>query len=77
MDIEKMRSRIDAIDAKLVSLLNKRAKTAVEIGKAKKSRGIPVHDPKREAEVLNRVGELGEGPLERKVIRDIYCHIVS
>ena len=54
-DIDALRRQIDAIDAKLVELLNARAACAVEIGRLKELAGLPVYQPAREAEVLEHV----------------------
>ena len=52
--IDDWRSRIDAIDRKLVELLNERAQCAMEIGHLKRSQGVPVYQPDREREILDR-----------------------
>jgi chorismate mutase/prephenate dehydratase len=52
-DIEKLRKEIDALDAELAELLDKRAGFAVEIGKLKQ--GGPAYRPEREAEILRRI----------------------
>jgi chorismate mutase/prephenate dehydratase len=52
-DIEKLRKEIDALDAELAKLLDKRAGFALEIGKLKQ--GGPAYRPEREAEILRRI----------------------
>ena len=54
-DISALRRRIDAIDQRLVALLNERADCALAIGRQKEQSGQPVYQPLREAEVLANV----------------------
>ena len=61
MTIEELRARIDRIDSELIRLYGERMETAAEIGKYKQEHNLPVSDPVREREVLNKVGaEAGE-----------------
>ncbi|QUA52835.1 prephenate dehydratase [Aristaeella lactis] len=61
MTIEELRARIDRIDSGLIRLYAERLETAAEIGKYKQEHNLPVFDPAREREVLNKVGaEAGE-----------------
>ena len=48
MKIEDWRIRIDELNDEIISLLNKRATYATEIGKIKKQQGLPVFDSARE-----------------------------
>jgi chorismate mutase len=49
-DLNALRSRIDAIDAALLDLLQERVATVLKIGQAKK--GAPVFRPEREATIM-------------------------
>ena len=80
MTIEDWRARIDALNGELVTLLNKRASFAHEIGKVKKQAGLPVLDEGREARVLNAVGELAQksgGPLTEESVKRIFQVIME
>ena len=55
------RNAIDAIDRQILTLLNERATHARAIG-ALKGTGA-VYRPEREAQVLQRIPDLNEGPL--------------
>jgi chorismate mutase len=50
----ELRTRINAIDQQLVTLLNDRASLVVEVGRQKRLAGLPIYTPHREAEVLER-----------------------
>jgi chorismate mutase/prephenate dehydratase len=54
-DIKELRKEIDELDRSIVELLNKRAGLAVEIGSLKSQSGKEVYDPKREAEVIEKL----------------------
>ena len=69
------RREIDALDAKLLELLNQRAEISLEVGRIKRASGdagaFPVHDPIRERELLARLAEINRGPLASGQIRAI------
>lgn len=72
-----LRTKIDAIDKRLVALLNERAKLVVQVGKVKRATGVPVYAPHREAEVLAKVLGLNAGPLPDRTIEGIYRELMS
>ncbi len=55
MNIEDWRAEIDSVDDELLSLINKRARLAVEVVILKRAAGIPITDPEREREVLTHM----------------------
>jgi chorismate mutase len=75
--IEQWRKRIDQIDSQLVGLLNSRSACAVEIGRIKKSAGLPVYSPEREAAVLERVTRESPGPLDPQAVRRVFERIID
>ncbi|MDD3336653.1 MAG: chorismate mutase, partial [Eubacteriales bacterium] len=54
MGIEELRTEINEIDQQLVESFDRRMKVALEIAKYKQENHLPVYDPAREREVLNR-----------------------
>ncbi len=80
MRLEAIRRRIDEIDEQLVGLFNARARCALEIGEIKKRLGLPVYQPEREAEVLQRVrraSAAGGGPLGADAIARLFERIID
>jgi chorismate mutase len=75
--IDDWRSRIDAIDRKLVELLNERAQCAIEIGHLKRSQGVPVYQPDREREILANVESANSGPLEDTAVRRLFERVID
>jgi len=72
-----LRARIDALDARIVGLINERAGHARRIGKLKARDGVKAYAPSREIQVYQRVARLNEGPLPDDAFRAIYREIMS
>ncbi len=53
----EIRAEIDAIDDQIVELYMKRLGSASEMAEAKKAAGLPVFNPARERDILNRISE--------------------
>lgn len=77
MKIEDWRIRIDELNDEIISLLNKRATYATEIGKIKKLQGLPVFDSAREDSVLEKVATLTKGPLTPESVKNIFKVIMQ
>jgi chorismate mutase len=77
MSIEDWRRHIDEIDLKLVSLLNERARCALEIGREKHLKGLPVYQPERENEILANVERANSGPLADTAVRRLFERIID
>jgi chorismate mutase / prephenate dehydratase len=73
--LKEVRDRIDALDARLIGLLNERAQLAQHIGQLKDD--APAYRPEREAQVLQRVRELSAGPLSAEALTRIYTEVIS
>lgn len=77
MDISDWRKKIDSIDARIVSLIERRAKAVKEIGKIKKKKGFSVYNKAREIEVMKNAVKKSKGVLPKKEITAIYRKIIS
>jgi chorismate mutase/prephenate dehydratase len=75
--IPALRVKIDAIDQKLVKLMNERAGHALEIGKLKTTSGISAYAPAREDAILGRVADLNQGPLAERSVRAVFRELIS
>ncbi len=75
--LDGLRAQIDAINVKLVRLLNQRAKAAQAIGHIKQAGGAAIYQPARERAVLDRVTALSDGPLDGEHLRRIFVEIIS
>ena len=76
-ELDDLRRRIDETDRRLIDLLNERAKIVARVGEVKRSGGVPIYAPHREAEVLNRVLAMNRGPLSDRAIEGVYRELMS
>ncbi|MBS1809015.1 MAG: chorismate mutase [Acidobacteria bacterium] len=77
-EMAQHRKRIDAIDQQIISLLNERAKIALEIGRIRQRENIPPSSAKgREEEVLRNAMKQSEAPLSPEAARRIYERIIA
>jgi len=75
--LARQRAKIDALDARIVALLNERARVVQEIGRVKQQAGLGVTDQKRVEEVLRRIASTNRGPLPNENLRRIYERIIA
>jgi len=71
------RERIDAIDRRLLALLNERTRVVEEIGRIKRECRMPIYEPKREEDVLRNVSEHNGGPMAPDAARRIFERIID
>jgi chorismate mutase/prephenate dehydratase len=79
LDLGAVRSRIDAVDEQLQSLLNERAKLAQLVGISKNAEGrtVDFYRPEREAQVLRMALERNTGPLRNEEVVRLFREIMS
>jgi chorismate mutase/prephenate dehydratase len=78
MPLSDIRKKIDAIDAKLIALLNERADLVHEVGVVKKKGGHAIYAPEREERCCVRSSRTkSKGRLPETAIRAIYREIMS
>ena len=78
-DLGEVRSRIDAIDLQIQSLIQERAGFARLVGAAKGplKAAVEYYRPEREAQVLRRVVDRNEGPLSDEVLVRLFREVMS
>ncbi len=77
-ELRRLRKRIDALDRKIVDLLNERAGLAREAGLAKAAAGRrAIRDPEREREILLRVSMANTGPLPQADLVALYRRLFA
>ena len=78
MTLPKIRAKIDAIDQKLLQLLNSRADLVHEIGLLKRKGGMLPYAPEREEKLLRSLARRNSGGrLSEQSVRAIYREIMS
>jgi chorismate mutase / prephenate dehydratase len=75
--LEALREAIDGVDTELLCLLNRRMKLALEAGRLKQAKGLPLFQPGREEEIYDRLGEANTGPLPNESLRSVYKGILA
>ncbi|MCK9509143.1 MAG: prephenate dehydratase [Pigmentiphaga sp.] len=77
-NLTPLREKIDRLDAELLTLLNERAATALEVGRVKHEHGqAAVFVPEREAQVIRDLQAGNVGPLLPASISAIWTEIMS
>jgi chorismate mutase/prephenate dehydratase len=77
-ELRRLRHRIDALDRRIVALLNERAELAREAGRAKTAAGRKaIRDAEREREVLLRVTMANTGPVPQADLLTIYRRLMA
>ncbi len=71
------RKEIDALDLRLLELLNQRTRVVEGIGRAKESAGLPIYEPKREEDVFRNVIDHNAGPLTADAVKSIFERIID
>jgi chorismate mutase/prephenate dehydratase len=77
VSLNDIRNKIDAIDSKLIELLNKRADLVHQVGEVKKRDGLAIYVPEREEQLLRSLVQKSKGRLPESAIRAIYREIMS
>jgi chorismate mutase/prephenate dehydratase len=84
-NLEQVRKDIDAIDLEIQALINRRARCAqrvadiklAEIAAGAAEGEVVYYRPEREAQILNRIIERNEGPLDGPAVAHIFREIMS
>ena len=72
-----LRVQIDAVDQELLVILNKRAQLANAVGEIKRIEGSAVYRPEREAQVIQGLQSVNQGPLKSESIGHIWREVMS
>ncbi|MGE4124363.1 MAG: prephenate dehydratase [Pusillimonas sp.] len=77
--LQPLREEIDRIDNDILSLLNRRAQTARQVGKVKEAfdAGGPVLKPEREASLIRHLQGINTGPFTDQGIESVWREIIS
>ncbi len=75
--LEELRNRIDAIDNKLIEVLNERMAVVKEVGALKKNSNTAIYRPEREKSIIDRLHKNHKGHLTRAAIEAIFLEIFA
>lgn len=75
--LAECRERIDAVDLKLLALLNERTGIVEQIGRVKQDAQMPIYEPRREEQVFENVLARNASPLPGDAVRRIFERIID
>lgn len=75
--IEEHREAIDALDERLVALINERVRHSLLIRNLKLAAGMELFDGLREEAILNAVCAASKGPLSDTCLREVYTALLK
>jgi chorismate mutase/prephenate dehydratase len=75
--INKLRQEIDAVDDRLLELLNQRASLVIEVGRLKSAKKDDFHVPSREREIYDRLTAGNAGPFPNEGLKSVFREIIS
>ncbi|GFO55973.1 prephenate dehydratase [Geomonas sp. Red276] len=75
--LAELRQEIDAVDDRILELLNQRATLVKEVGAIKTEKRSDFHVPNREREIYERLTSNNPGPFPTDAIRGVFREIIS
>ncbi len=75
--LAELRKEIDSIDSRLLKLFNERAQRAIEIGIIKSAEDHEIYDPEREREIIRKMLEQNDGPLDEKAVIGLFQRLID
>jgi chorismate mutase len=76
--LDAVRAEIERVDEAIVFLIDERLRLARRIGELKRTAGLRVLDPSREAAVVRRAGALARGRgLDDEAIREVFWRLIE
>ena len=75
--LEEYRVSIDALDLRLLELLNDRTRVVEEIGRVKRGAKLPIYEPRREEQVFENITSHNGGPLSAEAVKRIFERIID
>ena len=76
-DLDELRRAIDAVDTRLLELIQERVRLVLAVGAYKVRNGLAIYDPERERRMLERLTALAQPPLEPDTIRRIFERLID
>lgn len=75
--LKELREAIDAVDDRILDLLNERARTVLEVGRLKSAEKKEFHVPSRERQIYDRLTAANPGPFPNEGLRSVFREIIS
>ena len=75
--LSQLRKRIDGLDLQVIRLLKRRAALALQIGRLKRERGLPIFDGVREEQILRKLTKTKCSPFSPASARKVFKLILD
>ena len=75
--MDELRNEIDSCDNRILDILLERHALAQQLGSIKRERGLPIFDPVREQEIIDRLTELNARRIDPHTIGTVWREIFS
>jgi len=77
LTIDDIRLEIDRLDNELLQLFNQRAGLALKVGELKQRLNLPIYDPSREKQIIDKMQANNPGPLDNAAIVRLFERVVD
>ncbi len=71
------RDKIDAVDVRILDLINERTQIVEEIGRIKQEFQMAIYEPKREEQVFENITRNNKGPLPDDAVKRVFERIID
>ncbi len=71
------RDKIDAVDVRILELINERTQIVEEIGRIKQEFQMAIYEPKREEQVFENITRNNKGPLPDDAVKRVFERIID
>ena len=75
--IETYRDQINALDEQLLAIVNARLEQVAELRRYKEENGIAFVDPAREAELIEHLKTVNQGPLSDEAVEELIRFVLD
>lgn len=76
-ELTELRRAIDEVDQRILELVAERVRLVLAVGELKRMRELPVYDPERERNMLERLARQAEPPLDATTVRRIFERLID
>lgn len=77
LTLPELREQIDAVDRKILALINRRLNIGKAVGDIKKQSGAQILDRSREKSVIDKLSQINKGPANRQLLQYIFNVIIT
>ncbi len=76
-ELNTLRQEVSNLNCEILELLVQRGQAVQKLGNYKRAHQMPLHDPRREAEILNEISNMEHDPYPIESIQNIYLAIFN